>query len=54
MPVYVVTTVHDAGCGEVAVEAASAAEAVRRAKQSASVRVTWAHARKVGDKYVSK
>lgn len=51
MPLYVVTTVYDCGCGEVIVEAASSKEAVRLAKQQSSVKVTWAHARKVGDKH---
>lgn len=51
MATYVVTTVHDCGCGEVVVDAASAKEAVRLAKQQATVRVTWAHARKVGQKH---
>lgn len=54
MPIYVVTTVHDCGTGEVVIEADSAKEAIRRAKQGASVRVTWAHARKVGDKHVAR
>lgn len=54
VPTFVVTTVHDCGTGEVVIDAASAKEAVRLAKQQASVRVTWAHARKVGDKHVNK
>lgn len=52
MPRYIVTTVHDCGCGEVEVEARSPAEAKRIAKQQAQVRVTYVTVRKVGDKQV--
>lgn len=54
MPRYLVTTVHDCGCGEVEVEAASPKDAIRAAKQSAGVRVTYAHARKIGDKHARR
>lgn len=51
MPRFIVTTVHDCGCGEIEVEARDAKEAGRIARSQSSIRCQIGTVRKVGDKH---